>query len=289
MPGKSPPSAILLAPAASEHGAALKLPGASSFPPLDQHLVEPETHQEMVRGERLLAQPAQPPHGDRHCELDYVIRAHVRPGFVGSTDMLTRLSEGSDFAADTSVRKQGKDPTTGQRYLEELAFEVVYKQPLKKITERAEDLSERGVRRVFAIFVKTGQVKEWAHAARAWRALDPASTIRDRCLSRPLAVRALLDAAAADDEVARALEAKNNPAIASMKAASEQRSEQRGEQRGEKQATAAAILAVLAVRGLAVPDGVRAAIDASNDLERLRRWHLRAITATSADGVIDER
>jgi hypothetical protein len=90
-------------------------------------------------------------------------------------------------------------------------------------------------------------------------------------------VRALLDAASADDEVARALEAKNNPAIVAMKAASEQR------------ATAAAVLAVLAGRGLAVPSRVRAAIEASTDLAELHRFLQRAITAASADEVVDER
>lgn len=271
---KSPPE-MLLAPSASGGGSALKLPGASAFPPVDEHLVEPETRQEMVRGERLLAQPALAPHGDQHFGLDYVLGAHVRPGFVGSTDLLTRVSRGSDFATDTCIRKQGEDPKTGHRYLEELAFEVVHEQTLKKITERVEDLTQRGVRRVFAVFVKTGEVKEWVAEAGTWRALAPATSISDPCLNRPLKVRALLDAAAADDEVARALEAKNNPAIVAMKDAS------------KKQEAAAAVLAVLTVRGLSVPDGVRAAIEASTDLDQLRRWLQRAITVGSADEVID--
>jgi hypothetical protein len=284
MPWKSSRE-LLLAPPASGSGAALKFPGASAFPPIDEHLVQPETREEMVRGERILAQPALAPHGDRHFELDYVLRAHVRPGFVGSTDLLSRLSRGSDFATDSCVRKQGNDPATGQRYLEEIAFEVVHEQTLKKITERAEELSQRGVRRVLAIFVKKGEVKEWAPEAGVWSALDPAGFLSDPCLSRPLAVRALLDAAAADDEVARALEAKNNPAIAAMKA----ESEKRGERRGEKRAAAAAVLAVLASRGLEVPSRVRTAIEASTDLAELRRFLQRAITAASADEVVDER
>ena len=73
---------------------------------------------------------------------------------MGSTDLLTRLSEGSHFATDTCVRRAGIDPRTGVRHLEELAFEVVHEQSTKDITERAEELSARGVRRVVAIFVK---------------------------------------------------------------------------------------------------------------------------------------
>src|SRR6185503_4378761 len=68
----SPPMAwkpapeMLLAPSASGGGAALRLPGAQDPPPPDERLVEPETRWEMVRGRRVMAQPAGPPHGDRH-------------------------------------------------------------------------------------------------------------------------------------------------------------------------------------------------------------------------------
>src|SRR5438552_272713 len=93
-------SEILLAPPASGGAAALKLPGAPGFPPVDERLVQPETREEMVRGERIFAQPALEPHGDQHFGLDYVLGAHVRPGYVGSTDLLTRVSHGSDFATD---------------------------------------------------------------------------------------------------------------------------------------------------------------------------------------------
>jgi len=61
-------------------------------------------------------------------------------------------------------------------------------------------------------------------------------------------VKALLDAAVAKDEVARALEAQDNPAILAMKAVSE----------------------------------------GSEDVAQLRRWLARAVTAARADDVIDE-
>jgi hypothetical protein len=276
---------VLLAPSVGG-GAALQLPGRSPFPRIDDHLVRPEiTRDEIVRGERMIAQPALEPHGDAHFGLDYVLRGHVSKGFVGSTDLITRAAHESDFATDTCIRRVGKDPETQARYLEEVAFEIVNEQSPKNITVRAEDLSRRGVRRVFAIFVKTGVVKEWVPRKRSWQALDPGASITDPCLSRPLAVKALLDGIAADDEVARALEIKGNPAILAMKAASEQR----GEQRGEQREAALAILAVLAARGLEVPAPVRATIEASNDLEELRRWHARAVTAASAAEVIGER
>jgi hypothetical protein len=48
------------------------------------------------------------------------------------------------------------------------------------------------------------------------------------------------------------------------------------------------VLAVLRVRGLAVPKAVRKRIEAEKDPARLERWHERAILAKSAAEVIDE-
>jgi hypothetical protein len=285
-------SETLMAPSAAGGSAALRLPGSAAFPPLDQHVVRPETREEMVRGERIHAQPALAPHGDRHFSLDFVLGGHVRAGYVGSTDLLTHVLHGSDFASDTCIRRQGEDETTGERFLEELAFEVVHEQSLGKATERAEDWSHRGVRRIVGIFVKKGTVEEWMPRAKRWRALDLGSVLSDPCLVRPLSVKALLDAAVADDEVARALEAKGNPAILAMKAVSQEqgelRGEQRGEQRGARREAAAAVLAVLASRGLEVTPRVRTTVEGSEDVAQLRRWLARAVTAASADDVIDE-
>jgi hypothetical protein len=271
---RAPATEALLAPPAPGGAVALKLPGrdAPSFPRLDEHVVRPETREEMVRGERIYAQPALAPHGDRHFRLDYVLGGHLREGYVGSTDLITHVLHGSDFASDTCIRQAGEDEATGSRFLEEVAFEIVNEQPIAKATERAEDWSRRGVRRVLGVFVKKGTVEEWMPRAKKWRALDPDGFLRDRCLVRPLSVRALLDAAAVDDEVARALEAKGNPAIVAMKA----------------RVAAAAVLTVLESRGLDVPPRVRAAIQRSEDLAQLGRWLARAAVAASADDVLDE-
>jgi hypothetical protein len=213
MDPKPSPGGALLAPASAGAGSALRLPASQDFPPLDERLVQPETRDEVVRGRRVLAMPSNPPHGDRHFRLDYVIGAHVKEGYIGSTDLLTRSSESSDFATDTCIRRDGTDPRTGTRYLEELAFEVVNEQSLRDITDRAEDLTSRGVRRVIAIFVQKGDVCEWSSKGGTWRKLDPEAIFSDATLARPLRVRELLDAADADNAVARALLAKRNPVL----------------------------------------------------------------------------
>src|SRR5689334_16812996 len=128
-------SVAYLAPAMNSNPA-LQCP--SMHPRLDEHLVEEGTREEMLRGQRLYAAPAREPHAERHCELDYVIRAHVEDGYIPASDMLTRAGPGSEFATDTAVRKRGIDPATGTRYLEELAFEVVSTQSLREMVLRAD-------------------------------------------------------------------------------------------------------------------------------------------------------
>jgi hypothetical protein len=220
------------APSRSASSATARLPSAGEPPPIDARLVEPETREQLLRGRRLVALPAHPPHGDRHFRLDYVIGAHVKDGYVGSTDLLTRSAERSDFATDTCVRREGIDPTTNTRYLEELAFEVVNEQSLQDITEQAEDLSARGVRRVVAIFVKKGEACEWSAKKGEWERLDPEDTFSDPTLVRPLRVRELLDADEADNAVARALLAKKNPLLAQILTEGEEEGLTEGEKKG---------------------------------------------------------
>ncbi len=208
---------MMTAPGASA-STPLAFPGwpgrAEPFPRVDDHLVEPETsREEVVRGHRFEAMASKPEHGDPHCQLDYLIRAHVAPGYVASTDMLTRFALGADFAPDTCIRRVGTDPATGTWYLEELAFEVVNEQPLtgpRGINIKSEDMLSRGVRRVFGIFVKEGQVKEWRDS---WVTLPPSTRIADPTFSSPLPVSAVLDAAEADKAVAQVLIDKKNPVI----------------------------------------------------------------------------
>jgi hypothetical protein len=247
---------MFLAPSASGSTAA-RLPGRGAFPSPDEHLVTPEvTHDEVIRGRHVVAMPALPPHADRQASIDYVVLAHVKPGYVGSAELLTRVDEGSDFATDVCVRKEGNDPATGARYLEELSFEVVNEQSARDIREKAEDLSARGVRRVIAVFVKTGKVCQWSRSKGLWEPLDLDATLEDPCLSRPLLVRALLDAAEADDAVVRALADKHNPVIEALKDAGKKE----GRDLGRNEGKAAAILAVLGARGIEVRGETRARI-----------------------------
>jgi hypothetical protein len=194
-----------------------------AVPAVDDRAVKPETGTEMIRGQIRKALPAEPPHADRQCDIAYVIRSNVAPGYVASTELLTRMDRESDFATDACIRRVGRDPGTGSRYLEELSFEVKHKQSNADMTRRARKLIRRGVRRVFAIHVKedaqgvgvvkAGPVREWLASEDRWLELHPQAEIVDDCLVQPVKVKALIDATEANNQVARALLAQNNPVL----------------------------------------------------------------------------
>jgi hypothetical protein len=48
------------------------------------------------------------------------------------------------------------------------------------------------------------------------------------------------------------------------------------------------LLTLLGVRGLTVPDTARERILAQKDVERLERWHAKAVVAASVGEVLDE-
>ena len=257
------------------------MPGRGAILNVDDHLVEPEvSRDEIVGGRRVVASPAETAHADQHSRLDYVLQAHVASGYRVSVDLITRHGPITDFASDACVRREGIDPATGRRYLEEIAFEVVSQQRESLATEKAEHMRRRGVRRIFAVWVKSGKVGEWSAEGRTWRRLEAGAKIEDPCLVRPLEVGALLNAAVADNAVVEALAAKGNPAILARDAAAEAK--------GLTKGAARALLKFLVARGLEVSEAQRQEILRCQDLERLDRWLDRAATAASTSEVLAE-
>ena len=262
----------------------LRLPSvhAEAFPAVDDHLVEAETREEMVRGVRMIAQPAHPPHADRHIDLGHVIRAHVKPGYIVSADLLTRFGPKSDFATDVCVRKEGDDPQTGRRHLEELAFEIVNEQSLRHITIRAEDIIGRGVRRLIVLFVKRGTVTEWSQAEHRFVELPLDGVLEDPTLVGPIPIRALLDAVAAEEAVALAMWERDLPVIA------ERKQELRARAYEEvREHFLRVLLLTLEGRGLHPSADQRAAIEACTDDEQLARWLLVAARVSSVAELLE--
>ncbi|HWN67385.1 MAG TPA: hypothetical protein VNM90_07070 [Haliangium sp.] len=274
------------APDADEEADARKAP---RFGPSD-HLVEPGTRQEMFRGQIVEVLPARPGHADLHGRLDKVLDLQAADGYVSSSDLLTRRSAGSDFATDASVRRAGTDPATGQRHLEELSFEIFFKQSREYTRERARDVVESGVRRMFGIFVKERwpgsddsgvidwTVAEWSADRDDWVHLTPDHVITDSCLRTPVPVKALVDALESDNAAQRALIARGNPELQKHTAR---------ERREERMTTVREIIFdLLEDRQIALDTLQRARIEACDDLATLKRWLLRAAKVESAAALL---
>ncbi len=275
------PSYRLQAPGASGSSTAWRLP-ERDFPRVDDHLDEPEvTRWERIGGRRIEASPAERPHATQQVRLDSVVDAKVAPGYEAASDLKTRFDEESDFASDTAILKEGIDPETGTRYLEEVAFEIVSEQGPGVVTGKAQRMMRRGVKRVFAIFVKKGEVAEWSPSEKRWVTLHPSSSIVDKRLVEPLPVKALVDAVEAKRAVASGLVARGNPLIRELRAESQAE--------GRAEGMAQSILSVLEARGLCPSPVLRDRILSTKDPELLDRWISRAALVSSAEELLDEK
>ena len=203
-PPRSPHSPVLLAPGASSHGA--YGPGkGQSLPRVDERLVAPEAHAEIVDGLLYRTMGANPPHATQHAEVTHVFMGVLASGYSVAVDMLTRADAETDAAPDVSIFPSALDPATGERSLEEIAFEVLDTERLSHTTKKVEKFAARGVRRLFAVRLVNRTVYEWDHAHHDWTELDAQGDIVDRCFRVPLPVRALVDRVLADDTIAKAL------------------------------------------------------------------------------------
>jgi hypothetical protein len=291
-PRQDPPTDSALEMRASPAAAGSSTAGGAAperreLPPIHQRLARPETREEYFHGQLRFKMPSNPPHARQHIRLAYVLEAHVAEGYLGAVEMLTRTGSETDFAPDASVYPQAPDPTTGERQLEELAFEVCSEQSLEVPTTKARDLVGRGVRRVFCIVVGGGSgqrrrrsleasyLLEWSPPSDGWARVPEDAVIEDPCLDPPLPVAGLLEATAGDQAVAQALRARGNPVFAEERA------------RGQAEAHAKNILTVLESRGLAASDEDRRRILECQDLELLQRWFRRSLGIAAVDDLWD--
>ncbi|MEQ8455828.1 MAG: Uma2 family endonuclease [Sandaracinaceae bacterium] len=240
-------------------------------PPVDDHIVREGARYEVIHGRLIMAPPADEPHGRAHTGLAYVLAAHVTDAYAVALDMLTRTSETNDFAPDASVYPTARSESGG-RQLEELAFEIVSQQSMSVSTDKARELTRRGVRRVFCILVRKARVLEWSRETDDWTLMSDDGEIDDRCFARPLPIRTLVDTASTDGAVVAALRARG--------ALRELEDERRAEGRAEGRAGALrdAIRSLAAVLDLDVDEAHLASLDPDAldalrlHLERERRW-----------------
>ncbi len=255
-------------------------PDPSELPAVDERVVAPDTRYEIVDGKLVYVPPALEPHAELHSAIDGLLRGCRADGYNVAVDMLTRTSRTNDFAPDVSVYPSARDPETGRRQLEELAFEVVSTEALSVAGDKASKLVARGVRRVFAIDVERRRVLEWSRDLETWGMLDRAGEIVDRALAVPVPVHALVDAGAVDGATVRAFRAKRHPEFVA------EREEGREEGRAEGRALGMgeALLAVRRGRGLEGSRDARDRILAERDTARIQRW----LAATASCASVDE-
>jgi Uma2 family endonuclease len=248
-------------------------PANRELPAVDERLVAPESGYEIDDGKLVRVAPCEEPHGDRHSKLAALLEAHVADEYNVAIDMLTRISETTDRAPDASVYPRARDPRTGGRQIEELAFEIVSTESLGYAAKKASDLSSRGVRRVFAVDVERERAFEWSRELGTWSLLDVNGSIEDHALAVALPISVLVRVGKADDAVARALLGKQNPIL---RAAIDE---------GRLEATARAVVRVLERRQVALSAGDRQRILVSRDIEQLEQWLDRAATCDIVDGL----
>lgn len=265
------------------------LPRSTDLPAPDERLVMPECGFEILGGEVVAVSPAHEPHGSQHAKLSAMLAAHCAPGYNVAIDMLTRAGWCEDFAPDVSIYPIARDPATGGRQLEELAFEVVVTESLTHAGTKAAKLCGRGVRRVFAIDVERGRCLEWSVAVDGWEILGAEAAIEDPALVPALPVRALVSAGSAKDAVARALLATRNPVLEARHTEIREEGREQGRVEGRTEAQQHAIVSVLSSRGLAPSKQEQAAILATTDAGTLSRWVAGAALCTSVAELLASR
>jgi hypothetical protein len=261
------------------------------LPAVDERLVAPETRYEIDDGKLVYVAPADPPHATCHSKVSSLLVAYTVDDYIVAIDMLTRTSKTSDIAPDASIFPRAKDPRTGGRRLEELAFEIVATQKLGDAGHKAASLTARGVRRCFAVDVERLRAFEWSSVLGTWSILDQSSSIDDPVFVIPLPVAALIQAAKIDavaPSVTPALVAKGDPVIMAEIAHARAEGVAHGRADGVAQGRAEALLQLLELRGLHPTEPERARILAERDLERLQQWAARALTCSHPSQLFDD-
>ncbi|WP_428262020.1 Uma2 family endonuclease [Haliangium sp.] len=265
----------------------------NDFPPVSDHVVEPETNQEYFQGEVRECLPAKPIHSSQHSRVVDVLRVYAKPGYAVDIDLLTRQDKNNNFASDVCLRRRGFDPQTDDRYLEELAVEIKATQRPGDLKVRARLMARRGVRRVFAIPVKgddagyhlvAGPLLEWQPEQDDWISWGDAELLDDHCLSRPLRVKALLDPVAAKEAVVNAVIASNHPAMVKH----DEELVQQGIGLGVSQGLRSALRRLMEARGLSPDDDIKARVELCTDEEELIRWIKCAAIANDLADIFDD-
>jgi hypothetical protein len=99
------------------------------------------------------AGPGNALHGQPHGHVYFVLHTYVAAGYELDVAALAREPSGPALGSDIRVRRNGIDPRTGERFVEEMAFAIESQRPEagEVIATHVAALLARGVRRVFTL------------------------------------------------------------------------------------------------------------------------------------------
>jgi Uma2 family endonuclease len=213
----SPPSSrsvpMLQAPGA-ESGASYRFPSKNDSLPAPGELSIPgEDGYELEDGQLVYAAPAGPTHAEFHAALVALLVASVKPSHKVYVDMLTNLGTvpKNELAPDISMVAHYEQDEP--RPLEEVVVEICSTQPLANAERKLRKFANRGVRKLWCIQLSKQAVWQWDHSIDGLRIVPSDGYLEDELLVRPLSVKVLLKTTLQDNEIARALLAKENPVL----------------------------------------------------------------------------
>ncbi|MDX2086785.1 MAG: Uma2 family endonuclease [Kofleriaceae bacterium] len=252
-------------------------PASTDAPAVDDHLLTGEHRYELDDGKLVYVPPAEEPHAVSHGALGALLWAHRAADRSVAIDMLTRVSELSERAPDAAIYPTARDEQTGGRQLEELAFEIVSTESLGQAARKATQLSQRGVRRVFALDIVRQRALEWSAPLETWSMLASNVAIEDPALAVPLPIRALVDAAHAEAAMVRAFRERRHPEFVAER--------EEGREEGQAQ-TSRAILTKLLLQKFGPLSPADLQRIATAELAQLERYLERVLTSATVAQVL---
>jgi Uma2 family endonuclease len=276
-------------------------PGSPEGPFRLEHVPEGSRY-ELSDGHAIYCAPAQPKHGGPHTlgALPLASDPHVTE--IG-TDVGHALGERTLRAPDLSVGDFGGDQGSWATKAPPLAVEYASQgQDEADLQRKIKQLLEAGTRLVWVVRLVGPRRVEVYEKGRPMRTKLPGERLEAPGVltSRPL-VEALYEPEAAFEQTLQNLLARKGYAgLDAVRAEGEARGkaegraeglregEVKGLREGEARGKAAALLTVLAARGVPIDDETRARIEGNEDPARLDRWLARAATVLTASEALDD-
>ncbi len=269
-------------------------PGGPEQGPFRVDQVGENDRYELSEGHALYCAPAGPRHGRPHVVGALPLASDPAVDDIGA-EVGHALGEHTLRAPDLSVGDLGEGEGTWSTKAPPLAVEYAAQgQDEADLQTKIRQLLAAGTRLVWVVRLVGPRRVDVYEAGQPVRSKGPGERLEaPGVLKNAPLVEALYDREASFEQALQNLLERKGYAgldavLAEGEATGEARGRAAGRLEGEAKGKAAALVTVLAARGLAVDGATRARIDACLDGARLDRWLARALTAASARELIDD-